>query len=221
MRLEYAVRFGTHEHSVILATVSHDPGFQSDVRAILETRYRFDAVWTPNYDDAARLLGVQSDQQCLNIVDFSDHARAMSLARSLSGRAQITTIAVGCGSSREELLELMQAGVRDVLPNFTSRDLLQSTSRAVAGLGATGEILADLYAFVPAKPGCGASTIAIYATAMAARLAGEPTLLMDFDIRLGVTTFLLKAEGTRTRGRPAASRTIGSRSMVRAGGANR
>jgi Flp pilus assembly CpaE family ATPase len=33
---------------------------------------------------------------------------------------------------------------------------------------------------------------------MAARLAGEPTLLLDFDIRLGVTTFLLRAEGTRT-----------------------
>jgi pilus assembly protein CpaE len=51
---------------------------------------------------------------------------------------------------------------------------------------------------MPAKPGCGATTVATYATAMAAELSTEPTLLLDFDIRLGVTSFLLKAEGAHT-----------------------
>ncbi len=40
--------------------------------------------------------------------------------------------------------------------------------------------------------------MATYATAMAAQLSAEPTLLLDFDIRLGVTSFLLKAEGAHT-----------------------
>ncbi len=74
----------------------------------------------------------------------------------------------------------------------------QAANRALGVLGSAGEVLADLYAFVPAKPGCGASTVATYAAGMASRLADEPTLLLDFDIRLGVTTFLLKAEGTRS-----------------------
>jgi pilus assembly protein CpaE len=182
---------------VILATVSLDSSFHSDVRAALDGRFRFEEVWDLGYVDAARLHGVKSDEKCLVIVDFTSQDRALSVARTLSGRAQVTTIGVNCGGGREELLVLMQAGVRDVLPQFTSRDLLQAASRALTVLGAAGEILGDLFAFVPAKPGCGATTVATYAAGMAARLAAEPTLLLDFDIRLGVTTFLLKAEGTR------------------------
>jgi pilus assembly protein CpaE len=183
---------------MILATVSQDPAFHGDVRAALETRYRFEAVWNLAYEDSARLLGVETEQKCIAIVDFSHDGNALAVARTISGRAQIATVAVGCGGSREDLLTLMQAGVRDALPVFTSRDLLTCANRALATLGAPGEILADLYAFVPAKPGCGASTVATHVSGMASALADEPTLLLDFDIRLGVTTFLLKAEGTRT-----------------------
>jgi pilus assembly protein CpaE len=85
-----------------------------------------------------------------------------------------------------------------VLPQFTTRDLLQGANRALAMLGSAGEILGDVHAVVPAKPGCGATTVATYAAGMASRLADEPTLLLDFDVRLGVTTFLLKAAGTHT-----------------------
>ena len=189
---------GSASAPVILTIVSSDPAFQNDVRTMLEARYRFEAVWTLGYSDAARLHALKSDQHCLNIVDFSTPIRALPFARSLGGRSQIITIAVGCGNSRQEVLLLMQAGIRDVVADFTARDLLQSVDRAVAVMGASGDLIADLFAFVPAKPGCGASTVATHAAGMAAELAGEPTLLLDFDIRLGVTTFLLKAEGTRT-----------------------
>ena len=168
------------------------------MRAALDARLRFDTFWDLEYEDVARLHGVRSDQKCLNIVDFSNHARALPLARTLTGKSQVTTIGVNCGSSREEVVLLMQAGVRDVLPQFTARDLVQSANRALAVLGTAGEILADLYAFVPAKPDCGASTIATHVAGMAASVSEDPLLLLDFDIRLGVTTFLLKAEGTRT-----------------------
>ncbi len=183
---------------MILATVSSNPGFHSDVRSALDSRFRFEASWELDYEDATRLHGVKSDQRCLNIVDFSDDSRALPLVRIIGGRPQIATIGVGCGSGRDELLTLMQAGVRDVLPNFTVRDLLQVTNRALALLGSIGEIVADPYAFVPAKPGSGATTVCTNAAAMTARMAEEPTLLLDFDVRLGVTTFLLKAEGRCT-----------------------
>ena len=122
----------------------------------------------------------------------------MPVARAVDGRPQIAIIAVKGGGSREDLLQLMQAGVREVLPNFTDRDIRQAAVRAASTLATAGETLADLYTFMPAKPGCGATTIATYATAMAAELSAEPTLLLDFDIRLGVTSFLLKAEGAHT-----------------------
>jgi pilus assembly protein CpaE len=183
---------------MILSTVSSEPGFHGDVRAALDTRFRFEADWDLRYEDVARLHGVKSDQKCLNILDFAQQPRALTLARALAGKPQVTTIALNCGSSREELVLLMQAGVRDVLPHFTARDLLQCANRALALLGTAGEILADLHAFVPAKPGCGTSTIAVHVAGMAARGSEDPVLLLDFDIRLGVSTFLLKAEGTRT-----------------------
>jgi len=198
MRPTYVPRTRSRKAEVILATVSSDPGFHADVLAALDSRFKFEVVWNLGYDDSARLLGIKSDLQCLNVVDFTDHARAVGLSRTLSGRAQITTIGVGCGDARDELLVLMQAGVRDVLPQFSYRELLQAVNRALAVLGTAGEILADLYCFVPAKPGCGATTLATQAAGMAAVLGAEPTLLLDFDIRLGVTTFLFKAEGINT-----------------------
>jgi pilus assembly protein CpaE len=181
-----------------LATVSSIPDFHKAVRAALDGHIRFEAAWDLNYEDAIQLRGLGADQQCILIVDFADPPLAMPVARAVDGRTHIAIIAVRGGGSRDDLLQLMQAGVREVLPNFTDRDIRQAATRAASTLAAGGELLADLYAFVPAKPGCGATTVATYASAMAAQMSSEPTLLLDFDIRLGVTSFLLKAEGAHT-----------------------
>ncbi len=182
---------------MILATVSSQTGFHMDVRAALEGRLRSEAAWELNYSDATRLRGVSAEEKCIVVLDLSD-SQALAVARSVDGRPQIATIGVGGDGTREELLQLMQVGVRDVLPTFSYREILNAANRAAASLACAGELLADLYAFVPAKPGCGASTLATQATTIASRLAQEPTLLLDFDVRLGVTSFLLKSEGTHT-----------------------
>jgi pilus assembly protein CpaE len=186
------------EASVLLATVSSDPDFHKDVRASLDGHLRFDSAWDLGFEDAARLCGVAAEEKCILILDFSDPSRALPVARSVDGRPQISSIAVEGGGTREELLQLMQVGVRDVLASFTSREMRQAAARASAKLACAQDILGDLFAFMPAKPGCGATTIATYATAIAAQMSPEPTLLLDFDIRLGVTSFLLKAEGSHT-----------------------
>jgi pilus assembly protein CpaE len=183
---------------VILATVSFDSAFHKDVRASLDGYLRCEAAYDLSYEDTVRLRTICAERQCLLIVNFTNLSLAMPVARAVDGSPHIALIAVKGGASREDLLQLMQAGVRDVLSNFTERDIRQAATRAASTLACAGEMLAELYAFVPAKPGCGASTIATYATAMAAQLAEEPTLLLDFDIRLGVTSFLLKSEGTHT-----------------------
>jgi pilus assembly protein CpaE len=58
-----------------------------------------------------------------------------------------------------------------------------------AGADADG---GNLYAFLPAKPGSGATTLATHSAAAAARLTNQRTLLIDFDFRLGMTSFLFK-----------------------------
>lgn len=183
---------------MILATVSSDPNFHRDVRASLDGHLRFDLTWDLNYEDGSRLRGLSPENQCILIVDFAEPALAMPVARVVDGRPQIAVIAVKGGASREDLLQLMQAGVREALPSFTQREIRQAATRAASTLATAGATLAELYAFMPAKPGCGGTTLATYSTAMAAQLSAEPTLLLDFDIRLGVTSFLLKAEGAHT-----------------------
>jgi pilus assembly protein CpaE len=186
------------EARVILATVSSDPDFHKDVRASLDGHLRFEAAWDLGYEDATRLLGVSAEERCLLVLDFADAPRALPVARAVDGRPQISSIAVKGGGTREEMLQLMQVGVRDVLARFTAGELRQAAVRASAKLACSEDFLGDLFAFVPAKPGCGASTIATYATAIASQNTEEPALLLDFDVRLGVTSFLLKAEGIHT-----------------------
>ena len=182
---------------MILATVSGDRDFHPEVVSALTGKLRFEAQWDLTYDEGLRLTGV-GKATCLVILDFNDMARALSIANLIAGRWQITSIGVNCPQSPDNLLRLMQAGIRDALPAFNRRELLLAAHRVSSGPGPTGEVLADLYAFVPAKPGCGATTVATYATGMVAEMANQPALLLDFDLRLGVTSFLLKADGWRS-----------------------
>jgi Flp pilus assembly CpaE family ATPase len=181
---------------VILATVSSDHAFHRDARAILANRFQFEAVWEVSFDGASRLKGIKSDQKCLTILDFSNGEQAFAFARLLGGYSHNAMIGVHCQDGRDELLRLMQVGVRDAIHQLVPRDLLHSASRAMAFLGTTGEVVADIHAFVPAKPGCGASTIATNAAIMASRALPDPVLLLDYDLRLGITTFLLKSDGS-------------------------
>jgi len=197
MRSWYAKRPQNERKQLILAIVSANASFLRDVHEVLDGRVPRDATWDMNYDEATRLRTL-GQEQCILVIDFSDARRAMAVLPIVNGRPQVATIALNSGSSRDELLALMQSGVRDVLPEFDQLAILQSVLRAAAQLTKVEEILGDLYAFVPAKPGCGATTVATYVSAAVARKAEEPALLLDFDIRLGIMSFLLKIEGAHT-----------------------
>lgn len=193
----YAHWLESEGRRVILAIVSSNESFLLEVHEVLDSRLQRDAAWDMSYDEAPRLrtLGLE---QCILVLDFSDARRAMAVVSMVSGRPQVATIAVNTGSSRDELLALMQAGVRDVLPEFNALTIMQSVQHAAEQLTKGEEILGDLFAFVPAKPGCGATTVATHATSAVARKTQEPALLLDFDIRLGIMSFLLKIEGAHT-----------------------
>jgi len=97
-----------------------------------------------------------------------------------------------------DLAALSRLGVRDIvgLPPAAHEVLqvlakLPSMDELLPKEGSNGRIIA----FLPAKPGVGATTLAVHTSAAAARLSGSRTLLMDFDFRLGMTSFLLKLTG--------------------------
>jgi pilus assembly protein CpaE len=98
------------------------------------------------------------------------------------------------------MLEAMNRGVREFLvapfdlPLLAAslRRLQESAREAPRGGTATDQ----LYSFLPAKPGAGASTLAVHTARALATLPHASTLLADFDLSCGTTGFLLKAQAT-------------------------
>jgi pilus assembly protein CpaE len=183
---------------MILITVSSDRSLNTAVREALERNFRFEACWELGYEDAVHIRGVGPGQKCIVVIDFREPERAFLMAAMVDGKPQFAPIAVRAGATPEDLVQLMRAGMRDVLPSLTKEDLLQAARRAAAKLEAPEVAFGELNVFLPAKPGCGATTIALNTAAAISRLTVDPALLLDFDIRLGVTSFLLRAEGTHT-----------------------
>ena len=94
------------------------------------------------------------------------------------------------------VLRLMHLGVREYLtPPFDRamlvrlRDFISKLSKKHPPVVAR---LADLYTFLPAKPGVGNSTLAVSTSCALADDFGTRTLLMDGDVHAGVVKFLLK-----------------------------
>jgi pilus assembly protein CpaE len=92
--------------------------------------------------------------------------------------------------------KLMHLGVRELLTAPITREKLGETiaslARQLAKHPAPIVRLGDLYAFLPAKPGVGSSTIAVSTSCALADELHIRTLLLDCDLMAGVTKFLLK-----------------------------
>jgi pilus assembly protein CpaE len=109
-------------------------------------------------------------------------------------------IAVGADLAPNVTRKLMHLGVREYLTVPIKQ------AELVGVIGATEQYLkqhpqpvshlADLYTFLPAKPGVGASTITVSAACALAHDLGARTLLLDCDIDAGTIKFLLKLEKT-------------------------
>jgi pilus assembly protein CpaE len=95
----------------------------------------------------------------------------------------------------------MRAGVRETifLP-LVQREVEEVVSRLRAhgagkdGIPKTGEVLC----FLPAKPGVGASTLAINTATALARKGGAKVLLVDADLGSGVIRFMLQLKHERS-----------------------
>ncbi|HLG99417.1 MAG TPA: hypothetical protein VKX49_24110 [Bryobacteraceae bacterium] len=96
----------------------------------------------------------------------------------------------------ETIPKLMHLGVRELVSSPFSREKLGETIASIARHLAQHPIPAirvgDLYAFFPAKPGVGCSTISVSTSCALADELYVRTLLLDCDLMAGVTKFLLK-----------------------------
>ena len=130
---------------------------------------------------------------CVVFLDFTDPLRARAIATELDRSCpKAVTVAIQSGHCSEDLIDLMHIGVREILSLPIS---LADLSRALVRASRRLSIVEDaesggrIFAFLPAKPGSGATTLAVHTVASAAALANERTLLIDFDLRLALFGF--------------------------------
>jgi Flp pilus assembly CpaE family ATPase len=191
--------------STVVAVISPNHEAQDVIVRALERTGSIETVWSLfAYPDPSNLKDLpQDDNGCVMFLDFSEPTPATVIAaeaKALYPGIRVVGMLPGPNSGEEPIdkATLSRLGVRDVvalppLPHDVIQILAQN---AIAGDLIPGEASdGKIFAFLPAKPGAGATTLAVHTAAAAARLSGEPTLLIDFDFRLGMTSFLLKLQG--------------------------
>jgi pilus assembly protein CpaE len=150
----------------------------------------------PKPDDLLRIIRAHSPD-CVWI-SAEDFAQFKALAATIDQRMpglQVITLA-HAADPLELIPKLMHLGVRQLLTSPVTHQKLGETLASIAQQLARNPApvprLGDLYAFFPAKPGVGATTLAVSTSCALADELHVGTLLLDCDLMAGVTKFLLK-----------------------------
>lgn len=136
----------------------------------------------------------------LLFLDMDDTELAEYVCSVVRGRiphAQI--IGFARDLSKEALLTALRYGLRDVLQcPLTAGNINSAIQRAIEQLEASGHGSGSnnrnqIFCFLPAKAGSGASTLAIHSAAALSKIAqdGRKAALLDLDFECGVVDFLL------------------------------
>jgi pilus assembly protein CpaE len=186
-------------NQIAVAVVSPNRDAQAAVSSALESSPEVRTLWSISEYPTRSQLSELPEQGCIIFLDFSDRASAEALASEVDARfPNLGVIAMFRETRPQDLLDLMQFGIREVIglpPEKTQAQISFARMNQRLKPSETGaDPLGLIFAFLPAKPGAGATTLAIHASAFVPRLADVRTLLLDFDFRLGLTSFMLKLE---------------------------
>ena len=178
-------------------TASLGPVLAGSKAAVLVKEYS-------RYPSLEELAGaIRAHEPHCVFVDVASDPSAVRVAGEMQRRWPATGfVAVDLQTDPAKLVDLLRAGIREFLAApFDEAELRacldRVRSRSLArdpGLAGVHTATNGVYAFVPAKPGAGASTLAIQTALAFARLEGNRTLLVDCDLGCGVVGFHLKVQ---------------------------
>lgn len=188
---------------MIVAIISPNSEARDVIATAAERIGEVEAVWSlSTYPEPSQLKDLPQDpQSCTVFLDFSDAESAKALveeARRVSQSIGIVALTprnvspedlVAIGVRNHINLPPTAREVRWAYDKVNPRADLQPEDAGVGG---------RVFAFLPARPAAGATTLAVHTAAAVARLSRQRTLLMDFDFRLGMTSFLLKLTGAHS-----------------------
>ncbi|MGH9719444.1 MAG: AAA family ATPase [Bryobacteraceae bacterium] len=134
--------------------------------------------------------------QCvfLSVGSFRDAADVAERIQLLAPGTQIVAFHNICDA--DTLLNAMRAGMRQfVAPPFDHRNLSEVLTRveeAVESNPPSVHVTDAVCAYLPAKAGAGASTMAVNSALALARRKDASTLLIDLDVNAGIVGFMLQ-----------------------------
>ncbi len=151
----------------------------------------------PDSKELPRCLRAHAPQ--IIFLSVESMPRAAEIVREIeknSPGAQI--LAVGRACDPQVLMELMRTGIREYAAfPFDIAAMTAALSRLrdlLTHKPAFIESTESVFAFLPAKAGVGASTIAMNAAVALSRQPDSSVLLADFDLNSGMVRFMLKLE---------------------------
>lgn len=153
----------------------------------------------PSPEELLRTIRVRKLDAVLLCVD--DFARSEILVKTIDRvMPGFPVITLSKGNGIDLFQSLMHLGIREHLTSPIQESSLADAVAAVTLRLKSRPIpapnLGDLYTFLPAKPGVGASTIAMSTSCALADDLAVKTLLMDCDLAAGTIQFLLKLGAT-------------------------
>jgi Flp pilus assembly CpaE family ATPase len=135
-------------------------------------------------------------------VDVDSMSAGVVTVKTLqSSFPDLQVVAVISTCNRHLILELMTAGVREVISNQPADDeFLDLMTRLEERLGEKPMVWGEtcrIVSFLPAKASAGATTLAINVAARLSAGANVRTLLADLDLNSGLVSFLLQVAATK------------------------
>ncbi len=151
----------------------------------------------PNAVDLQRTLRAHAPQVVfLSLASVDDAIATAQATEAASPGVQVITI--NHTTNPQALLELMRVGIREFLGSpFKADELIGAIGRISENLqrNPIASFESDyIYSFLPAKPGVGASTIAMNVSASASKLGSCKTVLVDLDLNSGMQRFMMKLD---------------------------
>jgi pilus assembly protein CpaE len=151
----------------------------------------------PNAIDLARMLRSHAPQIVfLSVISASDATNIAAQIEEIMPGVQVVAFGQSCDPNT--LMEIMRAGIREYIAApfepVCLKECLRRVSENLNRRPISSPMTDLVYSFLPAKPGAGATTLAVNASIAAVRQRKSEGLLMDFDLNCGMVRFLLRLE---------------------------
>lgn len=141
---------------------------------------------------------LQASEADVIFIDFNDFEAALNLS-AVSEQLDRTkpSIAIDAPAAPELILRMMRAGVRELLhaplTSEAAAEALVNIEPLLRKRHDDAEKRQEIYCFLPAKPGVGASVLAVNTAHVLAANFRRSVLLCDLDLCMGMASFFLKA----------------------------